>query len=197
MKVELEHLQFFYYFQILVYPNIVPSPQKLQTLDYVLNWGGLPQLLQYSKNLDREEYLRAYVYTYLEKEIQTEQWIKKLEPFRKFLPIAAQMNGKILNFEKIAKDVLVDSKTIKNYYEILEDTLLGFYLPAFDESIRKQMRKAPKFYFIDRSLQRALEKNIEPLAKQTGAWGIAFEHWLMTEIYKMNVYKKRNYESVF
>lgn len=169
-------------------------PQKLQTLDYVLNWGGLPQLLKYSKNSDREEYLRAYVYTYLEKEIQTEQWIKKLEPFRKFLPIAAQMNGKILNFEKIAKDVLVDSKTIKNYYEILEDTLLGFYLPAFDESIRKQIRKAPKFYFIDRSLQRALEKNFEPLAKQTGAWGIAFEHWLMTEIYKMNVYKKRNYE---
>ncbi len=110
-------------------------PKKLQTLDYALNWGGLPQLLKYAKNTDREEYLRSYVYTYLEKEIQTEQWVKNLESFRKFLPVAAQMNGKIL-----------------------EDTLLGFHLPAFDESIRKQIRKAQKFYFIDRSIQCGLEK---------------------------------------
>lgn len=174
--------------------SILELPKKLQTLDYVLNWGGLPQLLKYSKNVDREEYLRSYVYTYLEKEIQAEQWVKKLEPFRKFLPVAAQMNGKILNFEKIASDVSVDSKTVKNYYEILEDTLLGFHLPAYEESIRKQIRKAPKFYFVDRSIQRALEKNFEPLTKQTSAWGIAFEHWLITEIYKLNVYKKKNYE---
>ncbi len=169
-------------------------PKKLQNLDYVLNWGGLPQLLKYSKDADREEYLRSYVYTYLEKEIQAEQWVKKLEPFRKFLPIAAQMNGKILNFEKISNDVGVDSKTIKNYYDILEDTLLGFYLPAYAESLRKQMRKSAKFYFIDRSLQRGLEKNFEPLTKKTSSWGIAFEHWLITEIYKLNSYKKKNYE---
>ena len=133
-------------------------PKKLQTLDYALNWGGLPQLLKYAKNTDREEYLRSYVYTYLEKEIQTEQWVKNLEPFRKFLPVAAQMNGKILNYDKISSDIGVDPKTIKNYYEILEDTLLGFHLPAFDESIRKQIRKAQKFYFIDRSIQCGLEK---------------------------------------
>lgn len=169
-------------------------PKKLQTLDYALNWGGLPQLLKYTKNEDREEYLRSYVYTYLEKEIQTEQWVKNLEPFRKFLPVAAQMNGKILNYDKISNDVGADSKTIKNYYEILEDTLLGFHLPAFDESIRKQIRKAQKFYFIDRSIQRGLEKNFEPLKVQTSSWGFAFEHWLITEIYKLSTYKKKNYQ---
>ncbi len=104
------------------------------------------------------------------------------------------MNGKILNYENIATDVSVDAKTVKNYYEILEDTLLGFTLPAFDQSIRKQMRKSPKFYFIDRSLQRGLEKNFEPITKQSSAWGIAFEHWLISEIYKLNIYNKSKYE---
>ncbi len=125
-----------------------------------LERGQLPE--SYFSNTDEEykEYLKAYVYTYMEKEIQQEQWVKKLEPFHKFLQIAAQMNTKIINKSKIAKQVGVESTTIESYFEILEDTLLGFRLPGFETAIRKQVRLANKFYFVDTGLVRAIEKTL-------------------------------------
>ncbi len=118
--------------------------------------------------------------TYLEKEIQQEEWVKRLEPFRKFLAIAAQLNGKILNRSKIAREVGVQDVTVAHYYEILEDNLLGFYLPAFHRSVRKAQKQNPKFYFIDPGIKRALDRTLSlPLMPQTSAYGEAFEHWVI------------------
>ena len=73
-------------------------------------------------------FLNAYAHTYLKEEIWDEHIIQKLDPFRHFLEVAAQCNGKIINYANIARDVGVDDKTIKSYYSILEDTLIGFFL---------------------------------------------------------------------
>ncbi len=142
-------------------------------------------------SMSAREYLNAYVATYLQKEIQQEQWVRNLEPFRKFLAIAAQMNGKIINKAAIAKQAGVDDSTVANYFEILEDTLLGFYLPAFSKSVRKSQRQTPKFYFIDPGIKRALERTLSvELLPQTFAWGDAFEHWVILEIVKGVQYKR-------
>lgn len=159
-------------------------------LKRALEWGGLPDAYLQEPNAARE-YLNAYVANYLQKEIQQEQWVRRLEPFRKFLAIAAQMNGKILNKAAMARQAGVDDSTIVNYFEILEDTLLGFYLPAFTRSVRKSQKQSPKFYFIDTGIKRALEKTLTvELLPQTFAWGDAFEHWVILEFIKGAHYRR-------
>ncbi len=159
-----------------------------------LQQGALPNsyLAQPEEAYD---YLKSYALTYLEKEIQAEQWVRNLDPFRKFLIIAAQMNGKIINRSSIAKDIGVDSATIQSYFDILKDTYMGFCLPAFNQSIRKQLRQAPKFYLADPGIKRALEKTTKvPLLPQTSAFGEAFEHWVILEFIKQASYKNLDFE---
>ncbi len=159
-------------------------------LKKALEYGGLPDAFLASPS-DAREYLNSYVATYLQKEIQQEQWVKKLEPFRKFLAIAAQMNGKIVNKANIAKQVGVDPSTVGNYFEILEDTLIGFILPSYSKSVRKAQRQLPKFYFIDTGIKRGLDRTLSvELLPQTFAWGDAFEHWVILEFIKGAQYKR-------
>ena len=160
-------------------------------LKRALERGGLPDSYLASSDSDVREYLKAYVATYLEKEIRQEQWVRKLDPFRRFLSIAAQMNGKIVNKSAIAREAGVDDSTVANYFEILEETLLGFSLPAFHRSVRKAQKLAPKFYFIDTGIKRALDRTLSvELLPQTFAWGDAFEHWVITEFVKNISYQR-------
>lgn len=99
----------------------------------------------------------------MKEEIWAEHFIKRLDPFRRFLEVAAQCNGKILNYANIARDVGVDDKTIKKYFTLLEDTLLGFFLEPYQNSFRKRLSHKPKFYFFDSGVVRALlspDKNL-------------------------------------
>ena len=164
-------------------------------LKQALEWGTLPSAILAKDKTSAKEYLKAYTGTYLEKEIQQEQWVRKLHPFRRFLFIAAQMNGKIINKSKIANDIGVDDVTVTRYFEILEDTLLGFMLPAFHKSIRKSQKQAPKFYFIDTGITRALSGTLTvKLLPQTTAFGEAFEHWIILEIIKNADYKRLDWD---
>lgn len=163
-----------------------------------LMWGGLPEAVEAADELAAREYLNAYVGTYLEKEIQQEKWVKNIEPFRKFLAVAAQMNGRIVNKTSIAKDVGVRDSTIASYFEILEDTLLGFYLPAFHHSVRKAQKLSPKFFFIDTGMKRALDRTLTvDLLPQTFAWGDAFEHWIILEFKKNISYRRLDWQMTY
>lgn len=160
-----------------------------------LHFGMLPGLLKTTSQEDKKEFLRSYVQTYLKEEIRLEQLLRKFDPFRDFLEVAAQHNGKIINYSKIAQDTGVDYKTIINYFTLLEDTLLGFFLPAFHRSIRKQQRQASKFYFFDVGVKRALERTLNlELMPKTYSFGEAFEHWLLTEIHCLNESFKKDYK---
>ena len=160
-------------------------------LKKVLERGGLPDAILVEDYLSAREYLNAYVGTYLQKEIQEEQWVRQLVPFRKFLAVAAQMNGKIINKSKIAKEIGVDDVTVANYFEILEDTMMGFILPSYNRSVRKAQKVAPKFYFIDPGIVRALNKTLTiEMLPQTSIWGDAFEHWVILDIIKNASYHR-------
>lgn len=160
-----------------------------------LERGTLPDAHLAASQADAREYLNAYVGTYLQKEIQEERWVRNISPFRKFLAIAAQMNGKIVNKSQIAKEAGVDDVTVANYFEILEDTLIGFLLPSFHRSIRKAQRQAPKFYFIDPGMKRALDRTLSvSLEPQTSAFGEAFEHWVILEFRKNISYARLDWQ---
>ncbi len=174
-----------------LYPFSSLELKKDFDLIKALERGGLPDAYLAEDDFSAKEFLTAYVGTYLQKEIQQEQWVRKLEPFRKFLAISAQMNGKIINKSKIASEVGVDDVTVANYFEILEDTLLGFFLPAYHRSVRKSQRLSSKFYYIDTGISRALNQTLSvPLLPQTSAFGNAFEHWVVLEIVKNISYKR-------
>lgn len=167
-------------------------------LTQCLERGSLPDAFLATNNEDSREYLNAYAGTYLQKEIEGERWVRNISPFRKFLAIAAQMNGKIVNKSKIAREVGLDDVTVSNYFEILEDTLIGFLLPSFHTSVRKAQVQAPKFYFIDPGIKRALDRTLTvSLLPQTKAWGDAFEHWIVLEFKKLINYFRLDWEMSF
>ncbi len=160
-------------------------------LDRALHWGTLPTITQLNTNDECADYLRSYALTYLKEEIWAEHIIRNLDPFRRFLGIAAQSNGEIINYSNIAYDVGVDVKTVQSYFEILEDTLIGFCLEPYHQSVRKQQRQNPKFYFFDLGVKRALQLQLnQPLSPSTSEYGNAFEHFIVTELFRLNHYLK-------
>jgi len=159
------------------------------SLPEVLQFGSLPEIFSLDE-AEKADFLRAYVETYFNEEIVAEQIVRKLKPFKNFLQVAAQMNGKILNKNRIAADVGVDHITVHNYFEVLEDTLLGFLLEPFSESVRKRQRTAAKFYFFDTGVTRALRRTLEvPLRAGTYEYGEAFEHFVILEIKRLLDYR--------
>ncbi len=163
-----------------------------------LHWGCLPKIFHLSDLEDKARYLRTYAQTYLKEEIVSEQVIRKLDPFRHFLEVSAQQNGEILNFSNIARDIGVDTVTVQSYFQILEDTLMGFMLQPFHRSIRKRQRSNPKFYYFDLGIKRALEGNLTVnLLKNSYGYGKAFEHFVITEIHRLNAYLEKDYRFSF
>ncbi|MBI5244412.1 MAG: ATP-binding protein [Elusimicrobia bacterium] len=163
-------------------------------LGSALRWGSLPAVARLETEPDRSEFLRAYALTYLKEEIWGEHIIRRLDPFRRFLEIAAQMNGEIVNYANIAADVGEDIKTVQSHYIILEDTLVGVLLEPFHLSLRKRQRKNPKFYFFDTGVKSALERSLDqPLAPGSYAYGKAFEHFVVLEAFRRNSYLRKDF----
>lgn len=139
--------------------------------------------------------MRSYVDVYFKEEVVAEQLVRNLLPFRNFLEIASQCNGKILNLNNLAQDVEVDQTTANNYLTILEDTLLGFRLPPHRNSLRKRQRTKAKFFYFDLGVQRALSGRLDvPLVPGSLEYGDAFEHFLILEFYRLIRYKKPDWK---
>lgn len=163
-------------------------------LPKALHSGTLPGLLPFSTEDERRAFLRAYALTYLKEEVWAEHLIRRLDPFRRFLEIAAQCNGEILNYSNIARDIGADHKTVSSYFQVLEDTLLGFLLEPYHASVRKRQRQAPKFYFFDPGILRALTGTLNvDLNPGTYAFGRAFEHFVVLEIVRLSDYRRNDY----
>ena len=163
-------------------------------LQMALEYGTLPEAWSLQEKELKTRYLEAYSRTYLKEEVWNEQVVRKLEPFGSFLEVAAQMNGEIINYAKIARDVGVDTKTVQSYFQILEDTLLGFSVLAYHRSLRKRQLTNPKFYFFDPGVKRALDRTLTvPLLPQTAAFGSAFEHFVFLELMRRSEYLNKNF----
>ncbi|PKL09235.1 MAG: ATPase [Spirochaetae bacterium HGW-Spirochaetae-7] len=177
-----------------LYPFSAFELQDDFDLERALAFGTLPKAATANSEQSRRRFLTAYALTYLKEEIQVEQVVRNLDPFRRFLEVAAQMSGKILNYASLARDVGVDEKTVKAYFQILEDTLIGRYLEPFHTSVRKRISKKNKFYLFDTGVQRALSRSLSiPVSEGTSAYGELFEIFFINECFKLNHYFEKDF----
>lgn len=165
-----------------LFPLVISELGDAFNLNDAMCWGTLPYLFSTEDAEEKDDYLASYVRTYLSEEIQREQIVRNLDPFRRFLEVAAQYNGKIINHSNIAREIGVDPKTIASYYSILEDTLLGHILLPFSFSFRKKLIKSPKFYFFDTGVSRAAARILSVrLVPGTSVYGETFEQFVVTQ----------------
>jgi len=168
-------------------------------LQWVLSYGSLPKIystLKQNKTKDAQDLLRAYVITYLREEIKAEALVRNLQGFQNFLDIAAAQFSEQINFSSVSRDCQVALSTVREYYSILEDTLVGFFLYPYLKSARKRMSRQPKFYFFDNGVTRALLGSLQdpptPLEQ-----GRLFEQWILQEIVRLNEYDQKDWKLFF
>jgi predicted AAA+ superfamily ATPase len=148
-------------------------------IDRVLRVGLLPQIQadpQYAVDS-----LEAYVSNYLREEIQQEALVRRLDSFARFLQVAALMNGQVANVSSIARDAAVARPTVQGYFDVLTDTLIGFWLPAWQRRAKVKEVASPKFYVFDPGVARALAGRLrEPLEGLER--GFLLETWVLHEL---------------
>lgn len=135
--------------------------------------------------------LEAYIGVYLKEEIQEEAVVRQLSSFNRFLDVAAQCDGEMINYTNIAQDCGVSATTIKEYFNILEQTLIGYMIPAFTLSKKRRAITTKKFYYFDVGVVNYLlnRSNLQPGSID---FGHAFEHFMIQEIVAyLSYYEKR------
>jgi predicted AAA+ superfamily ATPase len=164
-------------------------------LEEVLQYGSLPGIY-FHEQIDKIDYLKAYVDLYLKEEIQNEALVRKFQDFSRFIDVAAIYAAQILSYKNISRDAQIAENTVKNYFKILEDTLVGYFLPAWDISVKKQLSKHPKFYFFDNGINNALLLQLKnPLHPEQR--GHLFEQWMINEIRAIASYYKAEFHFHF
>ena len=147
-------------------------------LDRLLNHGYLPRLVKVARPA---RLLDAYIADYLKEEVAAEGLVRNLPAFSGFLDAAALSDGEMINFSNIAADCGVSSHTAKSYFEILEDTLLGRWLPAYRKRPKRRVIGAPKFYLSDVGVVNRLARR-GTLTAGSELYGRAFENWVFHEL---------------
>lgn len=147
-------------------------------LQRIVNYGFLPR-----PYLDPEpgELLESYIADYLKEEIAAEGLVRNLPVFADFLEAAALSDTEMVRFSNVAQDCGVSNPTAKAYYGILEDTLLGRWLPAWRKRPKRRVARTPKFYFSDVGVVNRLARRGE-LMPGSELFGKAFENWLFHEL---------------
>lgn len=128
-----------------------------------------------------EDLLAGYIDIYLTEEIKEEALVRQLNVFQRFLEVAALTSSEIVNYSNIASDCGVSAKSIKEYFSILEETLIGYTIPAYAKVKKRKVTQAPKFYLFDVGIYNYLLHR-HSLTAGTPEYGHAFEHFVMQEI---------------
>lgn len=147
-------------------------------LNRMLNHGLIPAHYL-SKKPKRS--LRSYVYDYLEEEIHQEALVRSVPSFAKFLEAVSLTHGQLINYSNIGRECGVSPKTVREYYQILEDTLLGHTLPPWRKTKNRRLIETAKFYLFDPGIVRALS-GMRTIQAGSEEFGRAFEHFLIEEI---------------
>jgi predicted AAA+ superfamily ATPase len=158
-----------------------------------LNHGLLPR--HYLSN-NPKKLIDAYIGNYLRDEIAAEAKIRNISAFGRFLEAAAFSNGEMVNFTNIAADCGVSAISVKEYFQILEDTLIGRYLPSFQKKPKRRVIQAPKFYFFDIGITNHLLKRGR-IEMGSESFGNAFEHFIYQELCAHSNYSGENYSIAY
>ena len=158
-----------------------------------LNTGLIPR---HYASRSPSRLIRSYVGDYLREEIVAEALTRNIPAFSRFLEVAALSNGEIVNYTNIACECSVSSPTVKEYFRILEDTLIGRQLPAFRKKKKRRLITSPKFYFFDLSPIIHLTRRSK-VVPGSELFGRAFEHFIHMEIVAHSSYSESFYPISF
>ena len=147
-------------------------------IDKAVSDGMIPKHYL-AKNAQR--LLSAYIDVYLKEEIKEEAIVRNLDGFQRFMEVAALTDGEMVNYSNIASDCGVSSVTVKEYFSILQDTLIGYMIPAFSHTIKRKLVSADRFYYFDVGITNYLLQR-QNLKRGTIEYGHAFEHLIMQEL---------------
>lgn len=139
-------------------------------------------------------HLQAYIDIYLTDEIRNEGLVRNLAAFARFLEIAGLTNGEMVNTTNIARDCSIDRTTVQGYYQILEDTLLGYLIYPFHKKIKRDIITAtPKFYLFDVGVANYLANQSFKDLKGSNA-GKSFEHFILMELIAYRSYQRKRFK---
>jgi len=156
-------------------------------LIHLLHRGYLPRIAISDQH---QRLQNSYVATYLKEEIAEEGLVRRLPAFSGFLSMAAISDTEVTNFTTIARDTGVSSETIKSYYDILCDTMVGSFLPSYRRRPKRRVVASPKFYFSDVGVVNHLAKRGQ-IEAGSELYGKAFENWVFHELNAYNAYRER------
>ena len=176
-----------------MFPLVSPEVKNINLLR-ALNHGMIP--LHYLED-NYKKSLKAYVQDYLKEEVFEEGLCRNIRAFSRFFDAIGYTHGELTNYSNIARDCGVDSKTVKEYYQILIDTLLGTMIAPFRKRQNRQViMKASKFYLFDVGVAGIITKR--HIAEEKGeVFGKAFEHFILTELLAHRSYQELDYEINF
>lgn len=162
-------------------------------IDRAVNYGMIPSHYLAGNPLRR---LAAYIEVYLKEEIKEEALVRNLGLFQRFLEVAALTNGEMINNNNIAQDCGVSATTVSSYFDILEDTLIGYRIPAFRKVMKRRLVGTPRFYYFDVGVANHLLHRRE-LTRGTTEYGHAFEHLMVQELYAYLHYRHSEEELTY
>ena len=168
----------------LVYPGVLDF-----SLPDALNRGLLPR---HYPSPHSHRLMESYVGDYLREEIAAEALTRNIPAFGRFLEVAAMTNGDLVNYANIASECGVSAPSVKEYFQILEDTLIGKMLPACRKRAKRRIIAAPKFYFLDLGIVAHLTRRGKVL-RGGELFGKAFEHFIWMELSAHSRYTEKNY----
>lgn len=158
-----------------------------------LLYGALPDVYL-SKNPWDE--LKDYAGTYLKEEIQESAFVRKIENYARFLEFSALSSGKLLNFESLANDAFIPARTIKDYYQLLEETLIGYNVsPLRKKGSRKEISTS-KFYFFDTGVLNSFVHR-KQVSEKSPEFGDLFEHFIFLELKHYQLTNRFDWEIEF
>ena len=175
-----------YYF----HPLSIKELAKDFSLSSSLKYGQLPMAYTSAKP---DKFLDSYIQTYLREEILQEGLTRNIGNFSRFLEIASFSQGAILNFSQIATEAQLERKTVENYFKILDDLLIGFFLPVFNKRAKRKLISHNKFYYFDVGLFRSLRPT-GLLDSESEIDGPALETLFLQEIRALNDYYELGYK---
>ena len=162
-------------------------------LEKFLLYGGLPDAYL---STDPWEELKDYAGIYLTEEIQSQAFVRKIENYSRFLAFSAYSSGQILNFESLANDAFIPARTIKDYYQLLEETLIGYNLKPFKKKGSRKEVSTSKFYFFDTGVLNSFIKR-KSLTIKTPEFGELFEHFIFQELKAYQLSTRADWELEF
>jgi predicted AAA+ superfamily ATPase len=150
-------------------------------VDQRLRYGSMPLSIVAADDRAREAYLRAFVTTYLVEEVRAEGLVRDLGGFSRFLDVAALAAGQTTNVSALSRDAGVSRETARGHFEVLTDTLIGEWLPAWRPRAKVKEVAQPKFYWFDPGVLHAAAGGFDqPLS--AGWDGVLLEHLILQEL---------------